>query len=130
VNDNLFTEPGPRDRLLEALDPQGDIDLGLAVVIAHDLTDDTATVLTELIQKRIARVPAEDQDHDEPNDQASDALRRLIRALQPADDAQRGLLLAVVTLLGGDTSSRLADLVERANADAYDRGYRDRAEGH
>jgi len=58
VNDNLFTEPGPRDRLLEALDPQGDIDLGLAVVIAQDLTDDTATVLTELIQKRIARVPA------------------------------------------------------------------------
>jgi hypothetical protein len=65
-----------------------------------------------------------------PTDPSSDALRRLIRALQPGDDAQRGLLLAVVTLLGGDTSARLADLVERANADGYDRGYRDRAEGH
>lgn len=62
-----------------------------------------------------------------PTDPSSDALRRLIRALQPGDDAQRGLLLAVVTLLGGHTSARLADLVERANADAYDRGY---AEGH
>jgi hypothetical protein len=61
---------------------------------------------------------------------ASDALRRLIRALQPTDDAQRGLLGATVTLLGGNTSAQLADLVERANADGYDRGYRDRAEGH
>jgi hypothetical protein len=61
---------------------------------------------------------------------ASDALRRLIRALQPTDDAQRGLLVATVTLLGGNTSAQLADLVERANADGYDRGYRDRAEGH
>ena len=79
MNDNLFTEPDPRDQL---------------------------------------------------NDPDSDALRRLIRALQPTDDAQRGLLVAVVTLLGGHTSSRLADLVERAGADAYDRGYQDRAEGH
>jgi hypothetical protein len=60
------------------------------------------------------------------DDPSSDALRRLIRALQPGDDAQRGLLLAVVTLLGGHTSSRLADLVERGNADAYDRGYAER----
>jgi hypothetical protein len=60
----------------------------------------------------------------------SDALRRLIRALQPTDDAQRGLLVVVVTMLGTETSSRLASLVERSNADAYDRGYRDRAEGH
>jgi hypothetical protein len=64
------------------------------------------------------------------NDPSSDALRRLIRALQPTDDAQRGLVVATVTLLGGDTSARLADLVERANADAYDRGYRERAEWH
>ena len=69
-----------------------------------------------------------DPRDDEPNDPASDALRRLIRALQPGDDAQRGLLLAVVTLLGGHTSSRLADLVERANADAYDRGFAERSE--
>lgn len=63
-----------------------------------------------------------------PNDPSSDALRRLIRALQPSDDAQRGLLVATVTLLGEDTSSRLADLVERANADAYDRGFAERCE--
>jgi hypothetical protein len=60
----------------------------------------------------------------------SDALRRLIRALQPTDDTQRGLLVAAVTLLGREVSGRLAALVERANADGYDRGYRDRAEGH
>jgi lipase chaperone LimK len=72
----------------------------------------------------------EPDPRDQPNDPASDALRRLVLALQPADDPQRGLLLAVVTLLGGHTSNRLADLVERANADAYDRGYRERAEGH
>ena len=69
---NLFTEPDPRDRLLEALDPQGQIDTGRAVTIAHDLPADTATVLAELVNKRVAR----------------------------------------------------------AVADAYDRGYRDRAEGH
>ena len=69
-----------------------------------------------------------DPRDDEPNDPVSDALRRLIRALQPGDDAQRGLLLAVVTLLGGHTSSRLADLVERANADACDRGFAERSE--
>lgn len=72
MNDNLFTEPDPRDRLLEALDPQGQIDAGRAVAIAHDLPADTATVLAELVNKRVAR----------------------------------------------------------AVADAYDRGYRDRAEGH
>jgi hypothetical protein len=65
-----------------------------------------------------------------PTDPSSDALRRLIRALQPGDDAQHGLLVATVTLLGGNTSARLADLVERTVADGYDRGYRDRAEGH
>jgi hypothetical protein len=69
---NLFTEPDPRDRLLEALDPQGQVDAGRAVTIAHDLPADTATVLAELIHKRLAR----------------------------------------------------------AIADGYDRGYRDRAEGH
>jgi hypothetical protein len=62
----------------------------------------------------------------QPDD--ADALRRLIRALQPTDDAQRGLLVAVVTLLGGDVSTRLADRVERANADAYDRGWSERGE--
>jgi hypothetical protein len=62
------------------------------------------------------------------NDPSSDALRRLIRALRPTDDAQRGLLVAVVTLLGGHTSARLASLVERANADAYDRGWTERSE--
>jgi hypothetical protein len=72
----------------------------------------------------------EPDPRDQPNDPASDALRRLIRALQPTDDTQRGLLVATVTLLGGNNSGRLADLVERANADAYDRGYQDRAEGH
>ena len=63
-----------------------------------------------------------------PEPGSSDALRRLIRALQPTDDAQRGLLVAVVTLLGGHTSSRLADLVERATADAHDRGWTERGE--
>ena len=69
---NLFTDSDPRDRLLEALDPQGQIDAGRAVTIAHEMAGDTATVLAELIHKRLAR----------------------------------------------------------AIADAYDRGYRDRAEGH
>ena len=59
---------------------------------------------------------------------SSDALRRLIRALRPTTDTERALLVAVVTLLGVDTSSRLADLVERANADAYDRGWTERGE--
>ena len=69
---NLFTDSDPRDRLLEALDPQGQIDAGRAVTIAHEMAGDTATVLAELIHKRLAR----------------------------------------------------------AIADAYDRGYRDRAQGH
>ena len=34
MNDTLFTEPDPRDRLLEALDPQGEVDAGRAVAIA------------------------------------------------------------------------------------------------
>ena len=62
MNDNLFTEPGPRDRLLKALDPQGEIDAGLAVTIAHDLPADTATVLAELVHKRVAREVAEAYD--------------------------------------------------------------------
>jgi hypothetical protein len=60
---------------------------------------------------------------------SSDGLRRLVRALAPADDPQRGLLVAAVTMLGGDTSARLAGLVERAIADAYDRGWRAHADG-
>ena len=95
--------PTPTERLLAALDPQGDIDLGLAVVIARPGPT----------QRRRDR-----------------ARRKLIRATQPGDDAQRGLLVGTVTLLGNHTSGRLADLVERANADACDRGYRDRAERH
>ena len=62
MNDNLSTEPEPRQRLLEALDPQGDLDLGLAVVIAHDLPADTATVLADLIDKRVSREVAEAYD--------------------------------------------------------------------
>jgi len=34
--------PTPTERLLDALDPQGDVDLGLAVVIAQDLPGDAA----------------------------------------------------------------------------------------
>jgi hypothetical protein len=49
VNDNLFTEPDPRDRLLEALDAQGQTDAGLALAIAHDLPADNATVLADLM---------------------------------------------------------------------------------
>jgi hypothetical protein len=55
VTENL---PTPTERLLEALDPQGDIDLGLAVVIAQDLPGDAATVLAELIDKRLRRAVA------------------------------------------------------------------------
>jgi hypothetical protein len=46
--------PTPTERLLDALDPQGDVDLGLAVVIAQDLPGDAA-VLAELIHKRLRR---------------------------------------------------------------------------
>ncbi|HEX6578677.1 MAG TPA: hypothetical protein VF082_09945 [Jiangellaceae bacterium] len=67
-------------------------------------------------------------NHIIPEPGSSDALRRLIRALRPGTDAERGLLVATVTLLGGETSGRLADLVERANADAYDRGWTERDE--
>jgi hypothetical protein len=78
------------------------------------------------------------EPRDQPNDPASDALRRLIRALQPAAPADPSptahrrsgacLLVATVTLLGDHTSGRLADLVERANADAYERGFTERDE--
>jgi hypothetical protein len=61
-----------------------------------------------------------------PPAEPSDALRRLIRATQPTDDAQRGLLVTIVTVLGAETSSRLADLVERTNANAYERGWTER----
>jgi hypothetical protein len=54
--------PTPTDRLLDALDPQGDIDLGLAVVIAQDLSGDAATVLAGLIHKRLARARASAYD--------------------------------------------------------------------
>ena len=54
--------PSPTERLLEALDPQGDVDLGLAVVIAQDLTDDAVAVLAELVHKRIVRAVADSYD--------------------------------------------------------------------
>ena len=44
--------PTPTERLLAALDPQGDTDLGLAVVIAQDLPGHRTTVLAELIRKQ------------------------------------------------------------------------------
>jgi hypothetical protein len=55
---NLPTEPTATERLLEVLDPQGDVDLGLAVVICQDLPGDTAATLAELIHKRLARATA------------------------------------------------------------------------
>ena len=58
MNDSLFTEPGPLDRLLEALDPQGEHDLGLAVLVAAQLDSDAQTVLGGLIERRLARVLA------------------------------------------------------------------------
>jgi hypothetical protein len=50
--------PTPTERLLAALDPQTDHDVGLAVVIAQDLPGDTAATLAELIERRIGRVLA------------------------------------------------------------------------
>jgi len=55
VTDNL---PTPTTRLIEALDPQGDVDLGLVHVIANDLDTDAVTVLAELIGKRVRRATA------------------------------------------------------------------------
>jgi hypothetical protein len=54
--------PTPTERLLDALDPQGDVDLGLAVVIAQDLPGDAAAVLAELIHKRLRRAIASAYD--------------------------------------------------------------------
>jgi hypothetical protein len=56
------TIPTPTERLLDALDPQGDIDLGLAVVIAADLPGYVAAVLAELIHKRLRRAIASAYD--------------------------------------------------------------------
>jgi hypothetical protein len=50
------------ERLLDALDPQGELDLGLAVVIAADLPGDAAAVLAELIHKRLRRAIASAYD--------------------------------------------------------------------
>jgi hypothetical protein len=54
--------PTPTERLLDALDPRGDIDLGLAVVIAQDLPGDAVAVLAELIHKRLRRAIASAYD--------------------------------------------------------------------
>ena len=59
---NLSTPPDPAERLLDSLDPQGDIDRGLAVVIAHDLPADTATALAGLIDNRVRRASADAYD--------------------------------------------------------------------
>jgi hypothetical protein len=60
VNDNV---PAPAERLIAALDPIDEIDLGQAVVIAHDsLTGEAATVLAELIHKRVRRAVADAYD--------------------------------------------------------------------
>jgi hypothetical protein len=45
-----------------ALHPQGELDLGLAVVIAADLPGDAAAVLAELIHKRLRRAIASAYD--------------------------------------------------------------------
>ncbi|HEY9377163.1 MAG TPA: hypothetical protein VIQ02_08730 [Jiangellaceae bacterium] len=45
-----------------ALDPHGNVDLGLAVVIAQDLSGDAAAVLAELIHKRLRRAIADAYD--------------------------------------------------------------------
>jgi hypothetical protein len=42
--------------------PEGDIDLGLAVVMAQDLSGDAAAVLAELIHKRLRRAIADAYD--------------------------------------------------------------------
>jgi hypothetical protein len=113
--DNLFTEPDPRERLLEALDPQGQTDAGLAVTIANDMPANSATVLAELIERRIERVTGIDITG------RTEAGRRLFRSLQPGD-SERGLIVALVLMLGADASLRLADLIGHAIADGYERG--------
>ena len=54
--------PTPLERLLDELDPKGDVDHGLAVVIAQDLTGDAVAVLAELIHKKVARAVADAYD--------------------------------------------------------------------
>jgi hypothetical protein len=54
--------PTPTERLLDALDPQGELDVGLAVVVAQDLSGDPAGVLAELIHKRLRRAIADAYD--------------------------------------------------------------------
>jgi hypothetical protein len=58
----MHNVPTPTERLLDALDPQGEIDLGLAVVICQDVPDDTASVLADLVHKRLARAIADAYD--------------------------------------------------------------------
>jgi hypothetical protein len=50
------------------------------------------------------------------------AHRRLARSLQPQGD-DRGMLVALATWLGADRASRLAGMVGRAIAGAYERGH-------
>jgi hypothetical protein len=114
MNDNLFTEPGPRD--LEALDPQGELDAGLAVAIAHDLPADTAALLADLITKRAERLGNIEVAA------RTDADVRLFRALRPEGDSDGGLRVALVSVLGAEASRRLADMIGHAITDVYDRG--------
>jgi hypothetical protein len=128
--------PTPTERLLAALDPQTDHDVGLAVVIAQDLPGDTAATLAELIERRIGRVlanlvlaehmaeTATTPGVPDPAQLAelTQAHRRLARSLQPQGD-DRGMLVALATWLGADRASRLAGMVSRAIAGAYERGH-------
>ena len=54
MDQNLPT-PDPRERLLNMLHPQGDIDHGLAVTVANQLGRDAQQVLAELIDKEVTR---------------------------------------------------------------------------
>ncbi|MGH8774823.1 MAG: hypothetical protein ACRDWI_06525 [Jiangellaceae bacterium] len=56
---SMHNKPDPRDVFLAALDPIGEVDYGLAVTIAHDLSGDVLTVLSELVHKRVARATAD-----------------------------------------------------------------------
>jgi hypothetical protein len=72
-------------------------------------------VLADLIDKRIERVIGVEIAG------RTEAGTRLFRALCLADD-ERGLIVALVSVLGSEASRRLADMIGRAIADAYDRG--------
>ena len=72
-------------------------------------------MLAELIDKRIERVTRVEIAG------RTEASRRLFRSLQPGD-SQRDLIIALVSVLGADTSLRLAVLIGHAIADGYERG--------